>query len=129
MTPPPRSHISPAHSVGEVDLGQWRAACERSEVRRRALVRAMARIRRARVVEAQLARLLGESPGPRLVDDVAERVREMCEELDLAHDNADEYAVMWANASARSELRRRALARAVARLRRGRQPALDHTNA
>ncbi|MFG3118681.1 hypothetical protein ACGF4C_30460 [Streptomyces sp. NPDC048197] len=129
MTPPHRSSAPPAHSVGEVDLDQWRAACERSEVRRRALVRAMARIRRARLVEAQLARLLGETPGPRLVDDVAERVREMCEELDLAHDNADEYAVMWANASVRSELRRRALARAVARLHRSRRPALDQTDA
>lgn len=119
-TPTPAAPAEAACSAVEVDLDQWRATCELSGVRRGALVRAMARIRQARVVEAQLARLLGESPGPRLVDDVAERVREIREEYGVQCEISEEYAEMWGAERAGSELRRRALVRAVARLRRTR---------
>lgn len=119
-TPTPAERFETARPSVEVDLDQWRATCELADVRRRALVRAMARIRHARVVEAQLARLLGESPGPRLVDDVAERVREIREEYGVQCEISEEYAEMWGAERARSELRHRALVRVVARLRRTR---------
>lgn len=80
-------------------------------------------IRRAAAVEAQLAQLahlLGATPGPRLVEDVAERLDELREEYEVARDVADEYRLMWAAAHTHAEQRRRALSRAVALLRRQR---------